>query len=111
MACCALAAFLIGHILLGWGRVRLWLGNRPAVRSAMAAEWAPSARSPLPTDNNRVRHRLGVLLAGLGLMGFAGAAVAAGQPRTVELGDTGIHAQVCGHVTGFFEVPLIFWSK
>ena len=111
MVCCALAALLIGNILLLWGRVRSWLHGGAADRTVSAAAWTPGSSGRRASSRSRVRTRSGLVLAGLGLAGFAGAAVAASQPGTVELGDTGIYAPVCGDIAGPFDSSTPFWSE
>lgn len=91
MACCALAAFLIGQFLLLWNRFR----SAPA-DAGSAAAWRAGMPSPGPLRPIRLRRRLGLGLAMAGALGIAGVAVASTQPSRVELGSTRIYSSICG---------------
>jgi hypothetical protein len=103
MACCALAAFLIGQLLLFWGRVRRPLGDKG--KSASAAQWRSG--DPLAArQTGRARRQFGAGLAAAGALGLVGIAYAASGPARVELGTIGIYAPICGdqgpHGLGIF---------
>jgi hypothetical protein len=94
MACCALAAFIMGQVLLlcAWLRGDAAEGVAPA-----AAAWRLGVTAP-PSNPVAKRHLqisvagLVALVAALGLAGLA----ATRQPGRVELGHTGIYANLCG---------------
>lgn len=101
MACCALAAFLIGQALLFWSELHARFHRDPLAPMGAAA-WRFGDAAPLQPHRKRARLRLGALLATIGAAGLGGgAAYAASQPREVEIENTGIYATICGETTGF----------
>lgn len=107
MACCALAAFLIGQMIIFWDRIRSCFGTAAPAYGATAygaADWRPG--QVLPTRKAAPRRRWGFVLATAGAFGMAGAAYAAASPATVELGNTGIFVSLCGGADSYWEKLL-----